>query len=395
MFKRFTQIFLLGMLCFSFNAVSAQEDATIDPENILFWIGEGQHEAIFIVNWNEPDTALAWGYRFDESEVTAQTMMNAIAAVDNRITYDLSGGFINDIFFDDGYISLSLKGDYFLTIHNGSMSASGIDGEMLNDGDYFKVGDVSCATDLGNWHYIWTKPVAPVYPLADDATIAAEDILYWVGEGPNEAILIVNWNDPDTALAWGYRFSNDSVTLENIMIDIAANDSRFAYTAANGFLSNITFNEGTVSLTLTGQFWMFNVNGTMAMVGFDQAFMKNGDYAKWGDEACATDLGHWNYVWTTPVTPVGINTSVSESASVAAVLYPNPATTESWLAIEGNGEDYTVTVSDIQGRVLNTSVLNVYGKETVRIDASNLTSGMYFVTVNNGVSNKVIKLAVQ
>ena len=63
----------------------AQQDASIDPANIRYWIGEGQNEVVFIVNWAEPDTALAWGYRFSEETITVKDMMDGIAEADNRL----------------------------------------------------------------------------------------------------------------------------------------------------------------------------------------------------------------------------------------------------------------------------------------------------------------------
>ena len=62
--KNFTFLFLLGIFGLFSTNLFAQQDATIDPADIRWWIGEGENEVVFIVNWNEPDTALAWGYRF-------------------------------------------------------------------------------------------------------------------------------------------------------------------------------------------------------------------------------------------------------------------------------------------------------------------------------------------
>ena len=49
--------------------------------------------------------------------------------------------------------------------------------------------------------------------LPDDATIPATDVVYWVGNGSGQVVMAVNWATPDTCLAWGVRFDNDS-TLE-------------------------------------------------------------------------------------------------------------------------------------------------------------------------------------
>lgn len=59
-----------------------------------------------------------------------------------------------------------------------------------------------------------------------------DDIEFWVGEGANEAALIIDWNgenaDLDFAaptLAWGYRW-DDAATAEDALRDILAADSR-------------------------------------------------------------------------------------------------------------------------------------------------------------------------
>ena len=116
-FKNFTLLFLMGIVgLFSFN-VQAQtpQDATIDPANIKYWIGEGSTEIVFIVNWADPDTALAWGYRTMDESITMKEIMDDIAAADYRFSYESSGSMINDIHFNDGVLNLSLVTPGWLT----------------------------------------------------------------------------------------------------------------------------------------------------------------------------------------------------------------------------------------------------------------------------------------
>lgn len=70
--KNFTLLFLMGIFGLFTTNLFAQQDATIDPADIRYWIGEGENQAVLIVNWAEPDTALAWGYRFEGEMVTVQ-----------------------------------------------------------------------------------------------------------------------------------------------------------------------------------------------------------------------------------------------------------------------------------------------------------------------------------
>ena len=124
-----------------------------------------------------------------------------------------------------------------------------------------------------------------------DASISPDEIRFWIGDGDNEVVFIVNWNDPDTALAWGYRFSDEMVTVKTIMDDIAAADERFTYQADGVMVQNLTFNNGTLDLSLSGQYWLYLVNGTMAMNYYDTEMVSDGDYVKWGDESCSTVVG--------------------------------------------------------------------------------------------------------
>ena len=88
MVKKFTLFLLLGIFGLFTTNLFAQEDASIDPSQIKYWIGEGDNEVVFIVNWNEPDTALAWGYRFYAETVTVKDMMIDIQAADYRFGFE-------------------------------------------------------------------------------------------------------------------------------------------------------------------------------------------------------------------------------------------------------------------------------------------------------------------
>ena len=81
-----------------------------------------------------------------------------------------------------------------------------------------------------------------------DATIAASDILFWVGHGENAAILAVNW--ADTALAWGYRFAADSVSSATMLADIAAADPRLTV-EGTGYVSDILYIDTAAGMTDT------------------------------------------------------------------------------------------------------------------------------------------------
>ena len=398
--KNFTLLFLMGIFGLFTTNLFAQQDATIDPQNIRYWIGEGENQVVFIVNWAEPDTALAWGYRFADETVTIKDVMDGIAAVDYRFSYDATesefGYWLNDIFFNDGFLDLSLTEPGWVSyLVNGNPSWNYFDAQTLVNNDYVKWGDTYCGTmvDPENWIYVWEKEVAAVYPLAEEAKIDPSEILYWLGEGTNEVVFAVNWNEPNKCLAWGYRFSEDEITVEVVMNAIATADGRFNYNGSSGWLTDMTFNEGELNLMLSGMSAMYNINGLAAWNGYDVQTVVPGDFIKWGDLACATEIAQWTYVWTQEVEPVSVYTGINEMQNTLSV-YPNPAVNETFVVVENAGLN-TISVYDIQGRMVSTESVEAMAGEQVRISTEMLNAGVYFVTVSNDNAVRTAKLVVR
>ena len=397
-FKNFTLLFLMGIFGLFTTNLFAQQDATIDPADIRYWIGEGENEVVFIVNWAEPDTALAWGYRFSTETVTIKDVMDGIAAVDYRFSYDCpNGSWLNDIFFNDGFLDLRLVEPMWVSyLIDGVSSWNTFDVQTLVDGNYVKWGDTHCGTlvDPVNYVYVWEKEVAAVYPLASEAKIEPSEILYWIGEGQNEVIFAVNWNEPNKCLAWGYRFDEETVILKDVMDDIVAVDRRFNYVTNDWGIEDITFNEGELHLALAGQWWLYNVNGMMGWYGYDAEPLANGDFIKWGDESCATEIAPWTYVWEQTVEPVTVYDGVIESMNSSLSLYPNPAVSETFVTMANAGVS-TVSVYDIQGRLVSKERVNAMAGEKVRLSTATLNSGVYFVTVSDDSAVRTAKLVVK
>lgn len=155
-----------------------------------------------------------------------------------------------------------------------------------------------------------TTPDIPEPPTPVDATIAASDILFWVGEGSNEVVLAVNW--ADTALAWGYRFATDSVSTATMMADIAAVDPRFSYSGSSS-LYDIYYIDTAAGMTDTlagtpSEWWSSLLNG-YTDAGMAQMLV-NGDFKKWADPTAGVvvdsilwvDYNYTEYVKVYPMT---------------------------------------------------------------------------------------------
>ncbi|MBR0072345.1 MAG: DUF4430 domain-containing protein, partial [Bacteroidales bacterium] len=224
-------------------ASTTATDATINPASIKYWVGSGSNEVVFAVNWANPDTCLAWGYRFGADSVLVSDIMNDIQATDPRFSFDSSmgswGPVLNDIYYVKGPAdTLKLTGYYWMFNVNGLMAQLGFGSQYVKDGDFVKFGDISIAivNDTDQWGYpselAWTTPVVPVK--TPDATVSASKVKYWVGSGSNEVVFAVNWANPDTCLAWGYRFGADSVLVSDMMNAIQSADPRFSFDSSMG-----------------------------------------------------------------------------------------------------------------------------------------------------------------
>lgn len=389
MVKKFTLFLLLGILGLSTN-MFAQQDATIDPADIRFWIGEGDNEAIFIANWAEPDTALAWGYRFNAETVTLKTIMDDIAAADYRFSYEANGSWLNDMHYNDGVLNLSLVEQMWVSfLIDGVSSWDTYDVATVAPGQYVKLGDTHCGTliDPDNYIYVWEKEVAAVYALAEEAMIDPSQIIYWIGEGENEAVFAVNFADPqDVCFAWGYRFAAESVTIKEMMQAIAEVDHRFAFNDEpsqwGGYmLTDLTFNDDETHYVLNGYNAMYNVNGMQSWYTFDEQTVFNSDFVKWGDYTIGTEIAAWTYVWTTPVQPVTAYNDVEEVEALRVKVYPNPAT--DYIMVDAMSAS-SVQIYDMTGRLVLTSAES-------KIDVRGLETGVYFVRVNGYTTKLVVK----
>ena len=273
----------------------------VPAENIQFWVGSGSNEVVAAFFFcNNPAVGIAYGYRFDGT-ATIMDMFNAIHTADPNFSFTISGGFFNTIDYNDGTLVCSISSGMLMYTVNGDY-ASGVT-DPLADGDYFELCEWSydCTLPTTNIYY----PVDPNAQTAVDATIDADDIVYWVGNGDNEVVFAVNWCNPSVAMAWGVRFTGESALVADIMHTIELYDSRIHF-EGTGYVSNITFADGTHDNYTPSMYWMYNVNGVGAMLGIDQQTVEDGDIIKFGDSGCGLDDGNWNYTWDTPIAPVAL-----------------------------------------------------------------------------------------
>ena len=378
-------------------------EATIDFSEILYWVGEGSNQAVMAVNW--ADTALAWGYRWNGSATVAD-MMDDIAAADPRFSYTASG-YLDDILFNDGTVNLAgTPGNYWGSTNNGMMDA-GLT-QALANGDFEKWGDpaggvvVDSMEYAGVWYYTYAYPMTihpvsvPTTPQLEEATIAASEILYWVGEGSNQAVMAVNW--ADTALAWGYRFSTDSVSVQQVLDAIQTDDPRFSYALDSyGYLDDIFFVLGDGDTLHKAQYswWESKRNGYSDM-GLGQ-MLGNGDFEKWADPAAGIvvdsfyyadyDMWYYTYVYTMTINPVSVPVGIANvDDGMSVTVYPNPATSVVCVNLDA-AQVATVELFDMCGR----RVAATKAAAEVRIPVDALPNGVYMLRIGEYSAKVVIR----
>jgi len=119
---------------------------------------------------------------------------------------------------------------------------------------------ISCSSSGGSDDY--EEPPMSI-PFSD---LTFDDINFWIGEGENKAMLIIQWNDEKTpaALAWGYRWKSEEAKrgIDMVYDIVEAYPNLFALVFNNeigGFGYNL--NGGSFAVNLDGNTIMPDSNG--------------------------------------------------------------------------------------------------------------------------------------
>ena len=87
-------------------------------------------------------------------------------------------------------------------------------------------------------------------------TFTMDSIRYWIGNGPDSAMFVLQFDDDDIALAWGLLFDADEdwISISDAIDTVATHDSRFTYNASqhtSGFtiINSVAYNDSTLHLS--------------------------------------------------------------------------------------------------------------------------------------------------
>ena len=382
---------------------------TVAQSDIQFWTGTGSNRAVIAITWSDStagNIGLAWGVQWNGNDVILRDLMDSIATYDSHLTISWNSNhtYINNLSYANADLGLDLVGPldpvygyaWFMygwkDANEGVKQSAGIMADTIASGDFidWNLMDMETyETLLADTRLMAPAPI--VEPIPEDATIAFEDILYWVGEGSNQVVLAVNW--ADTALAWGYKFSTDSVSVQQVMDDIMEADPRFSWVAGDWGLGDILFVMAAGD-TLRGAsyYWESKRNGFMD-AGMGQ-MLGNGDFEKWCDPTAGVVVdsmeysGVWYYTYVYPmeIHPVSVpqTQSIVSVEAVSMSVYPNPVA--DYVTISGVEGD--AVLYDMRGSMVAT--FRVSGVET-RVNLGTLASGVYMLRVGEATAKVVVR----
>ena len=137
----------------------------------------------------------------------------------------------------------------------------------------------------------------------------------------------------------------------------------------------------TENVTLSGDILTFELTGLNPNTVYEfKAFAATASGNNYGDVINFTTLG-LNEV---------------QGSEMSIVMYPNPTSNQTNLIVNGVSGDAKIIISDMQGRILNTTnVKAANGVIEQTIDVSNLAKGVYYVRIQNNQLSRTQKLIVK
>ncbi len=259
----YKSILSFGLLVASIFSASA---SNITNDDLVFWVGEGPDSAMVVIDFLEPGGAssYAWGVAFTDS-ITGDEILDLLITNDGYISVD-KGAFLNGITYK-GHLS-DRSSTYWGTWEGDDLASL-----SMNSGVSDKIGNSQV---LGFSYTDFNPAVAPSSPIPAEQGFFNEDVAYWVGEGPDSAVVIIDFLEPssESSYAWGVAFT-DSITGDAILDLLVANDPAISVDKG-AFLNSIEYNEHLSDRPST--YW-----GTWAGDDLASLSMNGGITAKIGD----------------------------------------------------------------------------------------------------------------
>lgn len=172
---------------------------TFTANEVVYWVGTGSNQVVFITNWCEKDTALAWGYRWDGASVSVKTVMDAIQTADSRFKY-YGSPYLDSIVYTDGNTVLKQNGGYWAyNVNEGD--AANIMSQMVENGDFIEWGGAGCTKSDDFWTNTWDIAVTPVTVAPVTGVEVAQDNVIAIYPNPASDYLIIETDAIGTTIA--------------------------------------------------------------------------------------------------------------------------------------------------------------------------------------------------
>lgn len=346
--------------------------------DIEYWYGTGMDSTVLVVDFHNGEQPVAFGYLSDGTG-TAEDMMNDLAVYDINLDVDISGGFLNQITYNDSAGLNGTNGFYW-----GTWSASNIGFWEMNTG----VSEVLSGVKYFGCSFTDFNPaVRPFYPRTaiDPYLFTVSDIDFWIGSGSDTALFVVDFNDgvATESYAWGYLYdASQNVTAGDMMADIATSDN-FLSINMGAFLNDIVYDaqQGLAGNPYYWSTWSATNTGNWRMNAGISEILQNGDWF-----GCSYDP------WppTQPGVPIAApNTGVGiEKQEVSVSVFPNPVIDIININAETN-KIIKLEVYNGTGQLVHSETFS----KTAKIDIKNWSQGVYIISVpTENMQKKVIKL---
>lgn len=344
-----------------------------NTDEIVFTVGTGNDTAVLVVDFVSglmgEAVSYAWAYAFDGT-TTGTEMMNDIADADINLSVS-ADAFLNDIIYN-GLEGIGGDPYYWATWSGTNLSDwtmnAGL-GTVVNPGDWF-----GCS--YADWEP--RRPWAPITSIAAEAFTAVE-LMELAGEGDNQVILVIDFNEREEggSYAYSYRFDTETVLASDVLtaledIEIFGLD----FDLTGGFLnavSCIPYDEEAAGGD--PNYW-----STWSGTNAGDWVMNSGI----GEELSAGDWFACSYTAWSPATPPSIPTPGLYLSNIAEEsfeysIYPNPTAGIAYIELDACE---SVRVYDLSGKLL---LEKSDQKNVVTLDLSAYETGIYLVeVVKNG-----------
>ena len=174
---------------------------------------------------------------------------------------------------------------------------------------------------------------------------------------------------------------NTSATLNGALVS-EGNSENIAVGFALATVADFTLEDADVQ----------NITATLTDATFSQAVNDLAEGQTYFFRAYITNEAGTAYGTVETFTLLGLTDALANQIAVS--LYPNPASDNATLDINGLNQDAKIVVSDLQGRILSQDNINA-GTTRYTLNVSDMASGVYYIRIitNNVVSTQ--KLIVE